>query len=294
MSMLEKKTDILLAAKKLFSERDFTSVSMQAIAEECKMSKASIYKLFQSKEDLLLELLAFNQKKMMAAASLLHEESSLTPDERFAKKLTMELEGFRRDQQFFNMLTYGNSSFNNVRVKQHIMQARSTIICWHRDSLIQNYGEHITPFVWELVIILHGMMREFLMLIKLEHKPLELAPIADFIISTLNQIVKNRGTKQSGLQPEVIELYISSASSHQPKDKAILLSESLQELKKAISSLPEHDYQVDELSSAADLLEEEAVKDEPRPFLLKALIGYLEQTGKLTQPISMIKTLLTL
>ncbi|SPU14547.1 putative TetR/AcrR family transcriptional regulator [Bacillus subtilis] len=45
--MLDKKTDILLAARKLFSEKDFTSVSMQAIAEECKMSKASIYKLFQ-------------------------------------------------------------------------------------------------------------------------------------------------------------------------------------------------------------------------------------------------------
>lgn len=61
--MLDKKTDILLAARKLFSEKDFTSVSMQAIAEECKMSKASIYKLFQSKEDLLLELLSFNQKQ---------------------------------------------------------------------------------------------------------------------------------------------------------------------------------------------------------------------------------------
>lgn len=63
--MLDKKTDILLAARKLFSEKDFTSVSMQAIAEECKMSKASIYKLFQSKEDLLLELLSFNQKQMV-------------------------------------------------------------------------------------------------------------------------------------------------------------------------------------------------------------------------------------
>lgn len=40
--MLDKKTDILLAARKLFSEKDFTSVSMQAIAEECKMSKASL------------------------------------------------------------------------------------------------------------------------------------------------------------------------------------------------------------------------------------------------------------
>ena len=58
---------------------------MQAIAEECKVSKASLYKLFESKEDLLLELLDFNQKQMVAAASLLNEETSLSPEERFAK-----------------------------------------------------------------------------------------------------------------------------------------------------------------------------------------------------------------
>lgn len=84
--MLDKKTDILLAARKLFSEKDFTSVSMQAIAEECKMSKASIYKLFQSKEDLLLELLSFNQKQMVAAASRLQENTALTPEERLTQR----------------------------------------------------------------------------------------------------------------------------------------------------------------------------------------------------------------
>ncbi|MCY8335090.1 TetR/AcrR family transcriptional regulator, partial [Bacillus spizizenii] len=143
--MLDKKTDILLAARKLFSEKDFTSVSMQAIAEECKMSKASIYKLFQSKEDLLLELLSFNQKQMVAAASRLQENTALTPEERLTQKVKMELEGFRRNQQFFNMLTYGNPKLHNDRVKQHIHQTRSTIICWHRDSLIQAYGENILP-----------------------------------------------------------------------------------------------------------------------------------------------------
>ncbi|CUB22702.1 Bacterial regulatory proteins, tetR family [Bacillus subtilis] len=290
--MLDKKTDILLAARKLFSEKDFKSVSMQAIAEECKMSKASIYKLFQSKEDLLLELLSFNQKQMVAAASRLQENTALTPEERLTQKVKMELEGFRRNQQFFNMLTYGNPKLHNNRVKQHIHQTRSTIICWHRDSLIQAYGESILPFVWDLVIILHGMMREFLMLIKIEEKPLELDPIAEFIISTLNQIVKNKETRQSLLPPEAIELYIHSASSYKPKDKSALLSESLKELHNGISSLPAADFDVDELTSAAAMLEEEAKKEEPRAFLLKSLIGYLEQTGVLTQPVSMLKTLL--
>lgn len=62
------------------------------------------------------------------------------------------------------------------------------------------------------------MMREFLMLIKIEEKPLELDPIAEFIISTLNQIIKNKETRQSLLPPEAIELYIHSASSYKPKD----------------------------------------------------------------------------
>lgn len=57
--MNDKKTDILLAARKLFSGKSFSSVSMQAIAEECKVSKASLYKLFESKEDLLLEAARF-------------------------------------------------------------------------------------------------------------------------------------------------------------------------------------------------------------------------------------------
>ncbi|MBD5026150.1 TetR family transcriptional regulator, partial [Xanthomonas citri pv. citri] len=89
-----------------------------------------------------------------------------------------------------------------------------------------------------------------------EEKPLELDPIAEFIISTLNQIIKNRETRQSLLPPEAIELYIHSASSYKPKDKSVLLSESLKELHKGISSLSAADYDVDELTSAAAMLEE--------------------------------------
>ena len=66
------------------------------------------------------------------------------------------------------MLMYGSPSSINERVKRHIHRARSTFICWHRDSLIQTYGEDIIPYVWELVIVLQGLLRECITLIKLE------------------------------------------------------------------------------------------------------------------------------
>ncbi|ANF35284.1 TetR/AcrR family transcriptional regulator [Bacillus velezensis] len=291
--MNDKKTDILLAARKLFSGKSFSSVSMQAIAEECKVSKASLYKLFESKEDLLLELLDFNQKQMVAAASLLNEETSLSPEERFAKKLMAELEGFRRNQQFFNMLMYGSPSSINERVKRHIHRARSTFICWHRDSLIQTYGEDIIPYVWELVIVLQGLLRECITLIKLEKEPLALEPLTEFIIRHLNLIVENR-TTETALPQEMIDLYIASASSFEPKDKTVLLAESLKELKEAVSVLPEEKYDVAGLASAAAMLEKESADKQPRDFLIKALIGYLEQAGPLHQPLAAVKTLLKL
>ncbi|MDI3410142.1 helix-turn-helix domain-containing protein [Bacillus sonorensis] len=84
--MRDKKADILKAAKKLFAEKGYLNVSMQAIAEECKVSKASIYKLFQSKEDLLLALIKFKQQEMLKRSALLNAESSLTPKRNSPKK----------------------------------------------------------------------------------------------------------------------------------------------------------------------------------------------------------------
>lgn len=151
------------------------------------------------------------------------------------KKLMAELEGFRRNQQFFNMLMYGSPSSINERVKRHIHRARSTFICWHRDSLIQTYGEDIIPYVWELVIVLQGLLRECITLIKLEKEPLALEPLTEFIIRHLNLIVENR-TTETALPQEMIDLYIASASSFEPKDKTVLLAESLKELKEAVSA----------------------------------------------------------
>ncbi len=50
----DRKKAVLKAGGQLFAERGYFATTVQDIAEQCNMSKASIYKMFESKEDILI------------------------------------------------------------------------------------------------------------------------------------------------------------------------------------------------------------------------------------------------
>ena len=60
---MTKKEQILNYATKLFLELGFGAVSMDLVARESKVSKATIYAYFSNKDDLFLESLNYNRQK---------------------------------------------------------------------------------------------------------------------------------------------------------------------------------------------------------------------------------------
>ena len=52
----QRRNDILKAAEKLFLSREYDDVSMNDIAQEVELSKATIYLYFENKEELFLLL----------------------------------------------------------------------------------------------------------------------------------------------------------------------------------------------------------------------------------------------
>lgn len=110
---MDKKTEILMAAKRKFAEFGFQQVSMQSIAEACKISKASIYKLFGSKEELLNELIENNHAQLRNKAALIEADKSLTPDIRFERKIVMEIESFKENKHLIQMLMFSPLSRNH-------------------------------------------------------------------------------------------------------------------------------------------------------------------------------------
>ncbi|MFC3526142.1 TetR/AcrR family transcriptional regulator [Marinococcus halophilus] len=77
--MDEKKIYIQQTAMQLFSNQGFFHTSVQDIAEACRMSKASIYKIFHSKEDILAQIVRDNLNHIIHRANYARNEQSKQP-----------------------------------------------------------------------------------------------------------------------------------------------------------------------------------------------------------------------
>ncbi|MDA7026489.1 TetR/AcrR family transcriptional regulator [Bacillus sp. CLL-7-23] len=285
--MNEKKLAIIKAAKKLFTEKGYHNVSMQAIAEACKISKASIYKLFQSKEDLLLALTNFRKEEMLKKGAKINADSSLSPREKLTKKIALEIMEFKENRQWVHLMS-DDGSFPNTKVfKKHLRQTKSMIICWHKDSIIQAYGDKVKPFIWDLVMIFHGLMREFYFLVTVKKTKPDIDAIPHFILTVLDLYVEKSIGQKSLLNEEMIASYNSSITPHYPQKEELLASH-LQQMKGLITSHVNHK----DLLSTVALLEEELFAEEPRMFLIEALLNYLEKIKELQKEISQMKTIL--
>ena len=63
--MDQKKEHIIEIGKELFIEKGYRNTSMQDIAEACNISKATLYKIFQSKEDFSLMVICYMVEQML-------------------------------------------------------------------------------------------------------------------------------------------------------------------------------------------------------------------------------------
>lgn len=83
----DKKKGILNAAIYLFSNKGYSSTSVQDIATYCNISKATIYKLFSSKEEILVEIIKYFNNHMLTLMEGITLNQSLSAKERFVEQI---------------------------------------------------------------------------------------------------------------------------------------------------------------------------------------------------------------
>lgn len=263
MKMNEKARRDFAGFKEIIFSKGYMSVSMQSIADACKISKASIYKLFDSKEALLLELIKYNQRKMREISRIIHSETTLSKKEKFTKKIKLELEEFKENHKFLNMLSFEAFSQHSPIVIKHLRETRSIIMQRHKDIILSTYGESVAPYVWDLVIVLNGLMREFILMLAIEHKNIKLENAAEMIIGVMDRVSKKPCSIEPVLTDQLMDSYLFSSQDGYDEEKLVIsyLSKIKQELH-ALSNGEEKD----DLLSAYELLNQELSKDEPRTF----------------------------
>jgi TetR/AcrR family transcriptional regulator, cholesterol catabolism regulator len=86
----ESRKDILRAAARLFQERGYDATSMQDIASALNFSKAALYHHFESKEEILFQIMSYGmdifEEKVLAAVAEIAD-----PEERLRACITLHV-----------------------------------------------------------------------------------------------------------------------------------------------------------------------------------------------------------
>lgn len=89
--MKQKKIDIIRAAERRFNKFGLKKTSLEEIARDLRMGKATLYHYFISKEELYFEVLAHQKKEMLAEIESLFNNETIAPSEKLEQYLHSKL-----------------------------------------------------------------------------------------------------------------------------------------------------------------------------------------------------------
>jgi len=271
------KEEVIKSATKLFKERGFLSTTIQEIAKDCGIAKGSVYKFFPSKEDLFSEVFKQCLNVYFDQVDELARLPELASKEKFLQQIILRFRYFIEYKhilvEFTELPIQQDPKFQPLR-----HQFRGRLIRWHRDCLLEVYGEEIKPFLWDMVSIYRAILKEYLFWLVYEEKSLSLEETAHFILDKLNVLFKHmRDSKQNPLLKQAsFDRYLSWGFEDRQIEKEQILTELFLKMDLILETFTSSKYR-SELTEICHFIQMEIRKAKPNFPLVHASLYYLER-----------------
>ncbi|AZN38708.1 TetR/AcrR family transcriptional regulator [Paenibacillus albus] len=290
MSLLKEK--IIGSAMQIFSQKGYAATSIQDIANDCGIAKGSLYKIFASKEDLLVEVYRNRTQAMFEEANRIRSDLSMSPRERFVLQT-------HRQFKFFLEFKYSIKDFYELPMNEDgvfskfLQQMRSQMLVNYAELMITVYGPEIENNKWDIIALYSGILKEYMIMTTLITSPFDYDRMANFVVDRMDEMVA--GIRSSELEPildeEVMSKFVANGMHGCRVPTGEQLHASLTKLTATIQELQVTNARKAELHEAAHLLQEEADDERPRMVLVRALIGLLQTQHELTAIASQLERL---
>ncbi len=276
--MAQRHEELLDAAVQLFQKNGFNTTSVADITKACNISKGAFYKHFDSKESMILELLNRYYDDMFNEADRFAEDFHRSPLVVLKRKITVELEKSIEYRAFFFALITDFPPYEEGKIPEFLNRIRETHHQWHKQALIDAFGPKVKVYLSDLAVMMEGITHSYLLWIIWKGPALPLDRLGDFIGERLKAIVEN----DENLSP----MLPKSTDSNSPVSMIESIKSDLNTLRSELikSDAPEKDLQT------IDLLIEEITQDNPREFLVDALLGQLHRRSYLKTRITNMMT----
>lgn len=283
-----KKVEIIESALKHFSDKGYYSTSVQDIAKDCGISKGSLYKYFDSKESLYISVFEYFQDAMFERATNIDVDSDLNGLQKLSKQIQIQMQDFVEKHEFILMQFKDLPINESKELRSLIKRTRIRMFNWQKECLINAFGTKVKPYIYDAVLILQGMMKEYLFLIIHERKHLPLERVACFLVDQIEVLINY--WSDSKHDPLVQQKHMSGFQSELSKDDS--LENIFQQLIQTISNMKMNQELKLELLATANQLKKEINKEKRQMFLIHALLSYLEKQAALKSYVNHINHLI--
>lgn len=275
--MAISRDDILTAGMRVFRKKGYELSSVQDIADECGISKASLYSFFSSKEEIFLLVFANLQDNFKSNLGLL-KSTKLDSKTKLTRAITMLIQHFSTD--YLTLLASDDPRTDAIRIKKDEFGA--WLLAAYTDLFVDAYGKESEPFIWDLLSIWRALTREYVGL--LAHGNFDghsADQAAEHMVAVFDQLFNS-------LVSGKLEVFITSPIAQslygdnqydmiQPTDSFQSFFENIDR-----SLINLHSAQrVDDIRQMISFLKEEIEREEPRWFLLHAIMDSLRKESEL-------------
>lgn len=276
----------------IFSQKGYAATSIQDIANDCGIAKGSLYKIFASKEDLLVEVYRDRTRSMFEEAERIQSDLTLSPRERFVLQT-------HRQFVFFLEFKYSIKDFYELPMNEDgafskfLQQMRSQMFCSFAQMIVNVYGPEIEKNKWDLISLYAGILKEYMIMTTLITSPFDYDRMANFVVDRMDEMAAGILKKKPEpiLDEEIMAQFVASGirGCHVPADEQLHIS--LGKLMSTIQELQVTNARRAELHEATHLLQEEAADERPRMVLVRALINLLQTQHELVSIASQLERL---
>ncbi|WEK53204.1 MAG: TetR/AcrR family transcriptional regulator [Candidatus Cohnella colombiensis] len=283
------RQNILESATRYFSMNGYAATSIQDIADDCGIAKGSLYKFFQSKEDLFIAFHDSQQNALYSEIESIRANDTISLKEAFILETACHFKFFLNNK--FIMHDIKELGPSKGQIAPYFYRLRANHLMYSKDGLLRFLGGEIEPNIWDLVMMYSGTMREYIFLIVFENKPLIVSDVAAYIVDRIEEMASCIIQKKTEpiLQSVVMNDYLQCELEGRTISFAACRTNLLENLLSTIKELPITNFRKAELSDAVIILQEELAKESPKSVLVRALLEFVGQQHELSNSTKLIE-----
>ncbi|MDP4098827.1 TetR/AcrR family transcriptional regulator [Paenibacillus sp. P96] len=281
--------EIIQAALSLFSEKGYEATSVDEIARQSGMVKASFYKYFKSKEELLQGTIAFVQEDMEKELEKVYLNFRLSPREKLTQFYIIALERVYQSKMHLLIFSVPLLGSTDERIAQAVDSLENSLSNRVLDLMSNLYGEEWSDYYYDIIFVIKSMLISYVRMNGVEFRASEHQMLADFVMSITDILMQGMTSPDHHH-----EIMWKPASEEQgiPRNQWQQVDSILQRMHDTIGKLNLQDADKHDYFSILEKLQAELAGTLNETAHVKALLLFLGQVAELRECCQKLKIVL--